>query len=161
MARNKENERDKRLQKNYRWTLEQRTRLSKKQGHKCAICGRPESDGMPLNVDHYHFKITLVRCTKSSPKKGLPANGLCSLEYTDGWIAVAHLNYDVLPWRWAKTKDAARNLAYEDALPKSVRGLLCPGRYVGCNRLLGRVDDIAWLEKALAYLKNPPARGIQ
>lgn len=33
------------------------------------------------------------------------------------------------------------------------RGLLCGGR-MGCNRRLGRVDDIAWLAAALAYLKR-------
>lgn len=163
MAKNQEQrdrERNKRLQKNYRWTLEQRTRLSEKQGHKCGICGRPESDAMPLNIDHYHFRITFVRCTPKEPKKGLPENGLCSLEYNHGWIAVASLPHHMLNWRWAKTRDAVKKLAYDDALPYSVRGLLCPGRYAGCNRLLGHVDDTIWLEKALAYLKNPPARGI-
>ena len=33
------------------------------------------------------------------------------------------------------------------------RGLLCPGR-MGCNRRLGRVDDIAWLKAAVAYLER-------
>lgn len=33
------------------------------------------------------------------------------------------------------------------------RGLLCGGR-MGCNRRLGRVDNIAWLEAAVAYLRR-------
>lgn len=43
---------------------------------------------------------------------------------------------------------------------KSVRGLLCGGRYAGCNRKLGRVDSITWLENMLEYLKNPPAQQV-
>lgn len=33
------------------------------------------------------------------------------------------------------------------------RGLLCGGR-MGCNRRLGRVDDLEWLESALRYLRR-------
>lgn len=33
------------------------------------------------------------------------------------------------------------------------RGLLCGGR-MGCNRRLGRVDDLKWLESALVYLRR-------
>ncbi len=40
----------------------------------------------------------------------------------------------------------------------SVRGLLCGGRWAGCNRRLGNVDNVTWLSAALAYLQNPPAR---
>jgi hypothetical protein len=41
---------------------------------------------------------------------------------------------------------------------KTVRGLLCGGRWAGCNRKLGRIDKILWLEKVLDYLRNPPAQ---
>jgi hypothetical protein len=40
---------------------------------------------------------------------------------------------------------------------QTVRGLLCGGRWAGCNRRIGKLDDIKWLEKVLQYLKNPPA----
>lgn len=33
------------------------------------------------------------------------------------------------------------------------RGLLCGGR-MGCNRRLGRVDDLDWLAAATAYLQR-------
>jgi len=33
------------------------------------------------------------------------------------------------------------------------RGLLCGGR-MGCNRRLGRVDNVAWLRKAVEYLER-------
>ena len=38
------------------------------------------------------------------------------------------------------------------------RGLLCPGR-MGCNRKLGRVDDPAWLESAIEFLRRARSRG--
>lgn len=43
----------------------------------------------------------------------------------------------------------------------AVRGLLCAGRYRGCNRLLGRVDDAAWLEDAWRYVSWPPFRRME
>lgn len=43
---------------------------------------------------------------------------------------------------------------------KSVRGLLCGGRHFGCNRRLGRVDNVDWLRNALNYLLDPPAQKI-
>ena len=44
-------------------------------------------------------------------------------------------------------------------LPKrqTVRGLLCGGRWAGCNRKLGRIDNKEWLKGALEYITNPPA----
>lgn len=43
----------------------------------------------------------------------------------------------------------------------TVRGLLCGGRYAGCNRKLGHVDNIEWLKAAAIYLENPPAQQIR
>lgn len=40
----------------------------------------------------------------------------------------------------------------------SVRGLLCGGKYWGCNRRLGRVENPKWLRSAADYLEKPPAR---
>jgi Recombination endonuclease VII len=40
------------------------------------------------------------------------------------------------------------------------RGILCGGRWSGCNRKIGRIDDIEWLEKVLSYLKDPPAQKV-
>lgn len=44
-------------------------------------------------------------------------------------------------------------------LPKkeTVRGLLCGGRWAGCNRKLGRLDKPAWLKAAFNYVSDPPA----
>lgn len=41
-----------------------------------------------------------------------------------------------------------------------VRGLLCGGRYAGCNAKLGHVDNAEWLRSAAEYLENPPALQI-
>jgi len=51
---------------------------------------------------------------------------------------------------------------HNDALPKKqqVRGILCGGRWSGCNRKLGRLDKPEWLLAAYNYVFNPPARQI-
>lgn len=41
---------------------------------------------------------------------------------------------------------------------KYVRGILCGGRWAGCNRKIGRIDNVDWLSRVLAYLTKPPAR---
>lgn len=43
---------------------------------------------------------------------------------------------------------------------RSVRGLLCGGRYAGCNRRLGRIDNLQWVRNILAYLADPPAQRV-
>jgi hypothetical protein len=42
----------------------------------------------------------------------------------------------------------------------SVRGLLCGGRWSGCNRKLGRLDNPEWMRKALDYILEPPAKKV-
>ena len=41
-----------------------------------------------------------------------------------------------------------------------VRGLLCGGRYAGCNAKLGHVDNVEWLRAAANYVENPPAQKV-
>jgi len=41
---------------------------------------------------------------------------------------------------------------------KYVRGILCGGRWAGCNRKLGRIDNLDWLQSVITYLQNPPAK---
>jgi len=147
-----ERAKDKRLQKNYGWTLRKVQSLERIQEGRCGICGRvPKPGGAPLNVDHIHFRVTMSRCAD------------ILTEHWEKW-PVKGWKAEVLeldrPAFYAKTKVEAHRLAYDDALPHSVRGLLCAGRYRGCNRLLGRIDNIRWLEKTLAYLRNPPAKKL-
>lgn len=41
-----------------------------------------------------------------------------------------------------------------------VRGVLCGGRWRGCNRRLGHIDNHKWLQSAADYIKDPPARRL-
>ena len=137
-----EKARDKRLRKSYGWTLEMYNRLFEIQGGKCGACGRPpKPGGMPLNLDHVHFHIRMQRV---DPWQG------------DRWKATVSEFPDIVVYGLTKkqTWQAARQLA----LPRSVRGLLCPGRYAGCNRLLGRIDNPKLLQQFLDYLADPPAK---
>jgi hypothetical protein len=42
----------------------------------------------------------------------------------------------------------------------TVRGILCGGRWAGCNAKLGHVDKLEWLRAAVAYIANPPAQQL-
>jgi hypothetical protein len=131
--------------------------LGVKQGWKCAICGRSASNSTlngqldGLNIDHRHFSIKSQRVA-------------CSDQDFVGGKWMAEVNEFAIRV-YSDTKKAAVAKARELALPKSVRGLLCPGRHgkAGhgcCNRLLGRVDNPEWLEKARNYLLDPPTKGL-
>lgn len=136
----------KRLWKAYRWTWGMYWALGTKQGWACGICGRIAKN-MPLNVDHEHFRVQIQRVGKLWHGNAVFKDGSCTplLASPKKVILVAAIR--------------------EVALPLSVRGLLCPGRHgkAGhgcCNRLLGRVDNPDWLEKARNYLLNPPAKDL-
>jgi len=151
----------KRLYKAYRWTWAMYQALGTLQGWKCAICGRIATGGhSTLNLDHEHFKIYTRRLTLLDADDATIILGGLNLR----WLAGTTVQGQVLV-RYAKTKTAAIASLKEDALPLSVRGLLCPGRdgkagHGCCNRLLGRVDNPDWLEKARNYLLNPPAKSL-
>src|SRR5208282_119814 len=120
------------------------------QNWRCGICGRPQSDfNVSLNIDHKHFKVVATRVYAD--------NGV------RGWFASAIFNCEILAHATEKTKIAAIREVRRLAMPKSIRGLLCPGRHGKpghgcCNRLLGRVDERWWLQAADRYLADPPAR---
>lgn len=141
--------RDQRLRKTYHITLEDRAKIAAEQGNRCGICGRLESEFTgPLQVDHEHFKIEY--------RKGVAGAK---------WSAEVRLKDGRFFCGLGITKDQAKQRVAAQALPASVRGLLCPGRHGRawhgtCNRLLGRVDDAKWLRAAIAYLENPPARKV-
>ena len=142
----KERAKDQRLRKLYRWTLEMYNALGEAQGWKCAGCGR-EAKNMPLNLDHQHFKIEAHRIITEYPNPEVL------------WEAETLVNGLHLVQR-GKTRAATVAALRKRALPLSVRGLLCAGRYAGCNRKLGRIDNPVWLKSILGYLENLPARKV-
>ena len=107
------------------------------------MCGlRWEAKTMPLNVDHYHFQIFARRMR-------------IGLDYRTSykWYASTWEGRSI-DRGVGRTKIEAMAKVRERALPLSVRGLLCAGRYAGCNRKLGRIDQIPWLENMLRYLED-------
>lgn len=151
----KDKARDRRYRKKYGITLSEYNLILDSQDGKCAICGRPASDfKLPLVVDHEHFKVTAERVQDSQVLKLNLYWRAHAAVFSDG------NRIDIV--KYAKTKQIAIDDCKKCTLPNSVRGLLCPGKHgpagTCCNRNLGRVDRIDWMEKALSYLKNPPAR---
>ena len=144
----KERAKDQRLRKLYGWTLEMYNALGEIQGWRCAACGR-EAKNMPLNLDHLHFHVVAHRV-------GL--NGVVPENKDYKWMAEVREFSQIQIW--GMTRKAVEQEARREALPLSVRGLLCAGRYAGCNRKLGRIDDPKWLRSVLSYLENPPARQV-
>jgi hypothetical protein len=144
ISEKKQRDRDKRLQKTYRITLETRQKIAAAQNYRCGVCGRHEDEfTVPLQVDHKHFKVQTQRSRHSSLK----------------WTAYTELDGRT-HYAYADTQKAAIVRLKDVVLPLSVRGLACPGKYSGCNRLMGRIDKIEWLEKVLNYLRNPPAHKV-
>jgi hypothetical protein len=143
-ANDKDRARDKRYRKAYRITLDTYNKIGDAQNWRCGGCGKHADEfQVSMNVDHEHFTIKLA----PSPE--------------GGWIAYTHIRFrDANLSRWGKTQKAAREALKDIALPLSVRGLLCPGRYKGCNRRMGRLDDPVILRALAAYLENPPARQV-
>ena len=141
----KEKAKDKRLRKTYDWTLEMYDALLAEQGGACAGCGKPATLKR-MNLDHHHFHIHARRCAVPDAVNAK-------------WVARADI--DGCTWHWGNTKKAVTEAARKEALPLSVRGILCAGRYgTGCNTKIGRADDPVWHDKISVYLKNPPAKKI-
>jgi hypothetical protein len=132
------------LRLHYGITVAERDAIMAEQNNRCSCCGRPFDETCRTEVDHEHYKV-VSRRSENGQK---------------GWEARANLSYVILSWQWAKTKEQAIKLAKKAGLRRSVRGILCGGRYAGCNRRLGKIDRIPWLENVLIYLKAPPARII-
>ena len=79
-------------------------------------------------------------------------------KHQDGCCAICGIH--LLDYTDPESDDTQGNVDHDHTLSGkcSVRGLLCGGKWVGCNYKLGHADDIGWLIKAVAYLKQPPAK---
>jgi hypothetical protein len=140
-------ERDKRYRAKYYVGIEFYDALLAAQDGKCGACGRPHTDfSVSLNVDHFHFRVLAQRLPPSHPL---------------GMRWYAFTQFDGQKFEgFAPTKASAIELVKRRATPHSIRGLLCPGRYTGCNRLMGRIDRPDWLKRVVHYLENPPAKKV-
>jgi len=137
------------LLREYGITLAERDAIVAEQGGKCAACGRIFDGTVRMEVDHEHLKVVSVRA-KGSIFEDI---GL----HDSGWYAYTQVLRTPV---WAKTKIVAIRLAKKACLRASVRGVLCGGRYAGCNRKIGRIDKIPWLQAVTQYLQDPPARKV-
>jgi hypothetical protein len=154
-----EQARDKRLRKTYGWTLEMYNRLFEIQDGKCGACGRPpKPGGMPLNLDHRHVHITVRRILPGGFVETIGDPSELEIPTDARWFATIQEFPDIIVFGHKKKETWQK--ARELALPRSVRGLLCAGRYAGCNRLLGRIDKSELLQQFLDYLADPPAKKV-
>ena len=146
-ADKKRRERDKRYRAKFYVGIEFYDAMLVVQDGRCGACGRPATDfKVSLNLDHEHF---LIR------HEQVRAPHLLAINLR--WRAWTMLK-DGRTWeKYAKTQAQAREDLKREVMPHSIRGLLCPGRYTGCNRLMGRIDKPDWLRKVIHYLEHPPA----
>jgi len=109
--------RDAYYRRNFGITLEDYNRRLLEQNGACACCGWiPQSGQVRLAVDHEHFKVEYEKGIYADPQDKV-------------WIARIP-KYNVLAWD--KTKEGAGKLAKKQAMPLSIRGLLCGF----CNRFV-------------------------
>lgn len=130
------------LLRKYGITLAERQAIVDEQGGKCAACGRVFDGTVRMEVDHEHFKVTTQKIGKTA------------------WRATASFEGRILAEVWSKTKVSGIKAVRKGAMRQSVRGVLCGGQYAGCNRKMGRIDKILWLQAVAAYLEHPPARTV-
>ena len=142
-AAKKRADRDKRYRAKYYVGVEFYDALLVAQDGKCGACGRPATDfTVSLNIDHFHFKVQYERIADGN---------------WYAWTEFDGKRFDAVQ----RTQKDAIALVKRRATPHSIRGLLCPGRYItGCNRLMGRIDKPEWLRSVLHYLENPPAKKV-
>jgi hypothetical protein len=133
------------LLQEYGITLAERQAIVDEQGGKCAACGRVFDGTVRMEVDHDH-KIARTKLI---------------IERLRDWNWAAFLNEtDASCIAIGSTRKEARKKGQRELLRRSVRGVLCGGRYAGCNRKIGRIDKIPWLQAVTQYLQNPPARKV-
>lgn len=100
-------------------------------------------------------------CGRAKPKKRRPAHmSALDLPY-EVYVEINGGEFCAICGKRPK-RDAAGNVIRRldrdhDHVSGKPRGLLCPGR-MGCNRKLGRVDDLAWLRAANRYLTSAEER---
>jgi hypothetical protein len=94
------------------------------------------------------YQIQNGKCAICGRPLALPsAFGMIGSKEDDGRTEVDH-------------KHVPKKVKPQPTKRSTVRGLLCGGRYAGCNAKLGHVDNPIWLQAAATYLLNPPAQQL-
>jgi len=133
------------LLRQYGITLAERDAIVAEQSGKCAACGRIFDGTVRMEVDHDHNI----------------ARQKLFIERLPDWNYAAFLNKtDASCIAIGTTRKEARRNGQRELRRRSVRGVLCGGRYAGCNRKIGRIDKIPWLQAVTQYLQDPPARKV-
>jgi len=128
-----------RLLRIYGITLAEYNKMSEKQHHKCAICGRPET-GRRLAVDHLHFPKIETGGLKGPDLKYYARTTIGKQTYVS----------------YGKTKKDTLDRLKSMIRKYLVRGLLDSS----CNRVLGKVENPRWkwrpkeLRAAADYLER-------
>jgi hypothetical protein len=131
-------------------------------GHIVATYGRNASGQCRLCVRGYNIKAKYGITVEDYEGLYKFQNGKCPIcgrklalikvpgdANTDGRTEVDHEHF---------TKKEIKKMKDSYNKKETVRGLLCGGRFSGCNHRLGRIDNVEWLTAALAYVSNPPAK---
>jgi len=122
-------------------------------GHDTALWGRSSSYACRACIKNKHMQVHYGITLEEFIKLYEFQKGLCCvckkelgpyLPKQSGWGKTARIEVD----HDHKIKHKR----------SSVRGLLCGGRFAGCNRKLGHIDNVEWLENAAKYIANPPAQ---
>jgi Recombination endonuclease VII len=125
-AADKDQAKDKHIQRKFGITLADRDKRVQQQNNKCKICGGPLDAYGPPNIDHYHFFVAAFRHTGT----GLPA--IHFKWYAQGYDELRR----VICVKHARTKEAAIADVRRELMPWSIRGLLC----FKCNYGIGSME---------------------
>lgn len=131
-----------------------------KRGHDTSVCGRNSTGVCRMCAKgaqiFSHYGITIEEYEElykfQNGKCAICGRGLALIKSTDKRCVEgrAEIDHKHLPKKEAKK------------VPKksTVRGILCGGRWAGCNAKLGRVDKLEWLIAAAKYIEKPPAQQL-
>ncbi len=136
----------------YGISLAEREALMKEQDYKCPGCGRDLRE-CRLEVDHEHVTLKMITALRYDSSAPYARHG-------KSWAAYVTLSGGRKIEAHAGTKTDAIAKVKQAAKRASVRGVMCGGRYAGCNRKIGRIDNVGWLNNIVKYLNDPPARRI-
>lgn len=135
-----------------------------KKGHDTEFCGREENYKCKLCRVESHLRRTYGLSLEEYLELFRFQKGKCSI---CGRALVLNDAFGIEPEEDAATraevdhKHVPKKVKPQPPKRDLVRGLLCGGRYAGCNAKLGHVDNIEWLKNAVAYLTDPPAQKIR